>query len=248
MKAALRYLIVAAGWCLCVGLLSASAQERKPRKVELAQPVPEGSIELTDLSFEGRAIKLSEKFAGGKDWLKSLKLGFKNTYTKHIVHMEVVLHVEKTGNMQYPLGVSMRFGHRPESPSDSLNARDKVAPNGRVKLSLSEETIDSLERFMRENQVEEIEGVTIYLEFVVFDDDTAWGKGHSMRRDTRNPQQWNVSGVWRDGDILYYRTSRSSGPVTGRGRRAVRAPARRPPPSTPSRTSRSRRSHPPSSR
>lgn len=201
MKRKLNYIVGLIG-CCCVALLGASAQERKIRAV--GQIVTEGPVELVDLNIEGQTAKLSDNITAGKGWLKSLKLNFKNTYSKNIVYMDVELEIAKTGNMLHPLRLPVRFGRLPESASHSLNAPEKLSPNGKIKVALSEDTVAFLEQFMRENQVDEIDGVTIFVEFIVFDDDTAWSKGHSMRRDTNNPERWTVNGVWRDGRILFH--------------------------------------------
>jgi hypothetical protein len=214
------HLVILAG-CCCAALLGASAQGGKVRLVE--EKVYEGPVELVDLSVEGRAVKAKDRIIAGKDWLRSLKLDFKNTHGKSVVYMAVELEVAKTGSMEYPLRLPMRFGRLPESASHASNPPEKLAPGGRIKVALSEEMLDFLARFMREKQVEDIEGVKIFVEFVVFDDDTAWSKGHSMRRDPNDPEKWVVNGIWRGGRAASYKQTRvwpRDGPTAARCQKA----------------------------
>ncbi len=183
-------------FCCLFVLPPAHTQATKSRVVESA--VGDGPVEIVGLSIAGRKAGVSEEVAAGRDWLKSLTLKFKNAHTRSIVYMSVELEVERTGNMQYPLRLPMTFGERPSEASASQAARpqERMAPNEKKELTLSESTYDFLLRFMQENQVDEINKVKVFAELIIFDDGTAWGKGHVLRRDPNDPKRWVVSGIW----------------------------------------------------
>jgi hypothetical protein len=185
-------------FCIIVSLL-AYAQDKKSRVVN--EQHVEGPVEIVGLSVQGQTTSFLKEITAGKDWLKSLTLNIKNNYNKSIVYMEVGLEIPKTGKMDYPLRLPITFGQKPLTAEENQphKIRKKMAPDSIKKLSLSESMYNLLMTYMKENQVEDIDKVEVTIEFVLFDDDTAWSKGHMMRRDPKNPNNWVVNGVWLNG-------------------------------------------------
>jgi hypothetical protein len=181
--------------------LLAQSQHLKERTVE--QAGVEGPVEIVNLEIEGRPTRFNDRIIAGKDWLKTLKLEFKNLHDKSIVHLRAELEIAPTGKMEVPLRLALTFGVRPGVPGAEQAAKTlkKLAPNNTKKLSLSEETSDFLLRYMKEQEIEDIDKVKVYVEFIVFDDGGGWSKGHTMRQDTKNPGTWWVDGLWRDRPI-----------------------------------------------
>ena len=192
-------------FCLIISL-PAYAQDKRSRVVK--EEHYEGPVEIVDLNIEGRKANFLKKITAGKDWLKSLTLNIKNNHNKSIVYMEVELEIAKTAKMEYPLRLPMTFGQIPSAgESQTFKALGKVAPHNTKKLSLSESMYNLLIRYMKENQVNDIDEVKVIIEFILFDDDTAWSKGQMMRRDPDDPNNWVVDGVWLNGGISFFKTS-----------------------------------------
>jgi hypothetical protein len=151
------------------------------------------------LEIEGNPARFNDSVFAGKDWLKSLKLEFKNIHDKSIVHMRVELEIAPTGKMDAPLFLSLSFGARPRRPIAELDAKTlkKLAPNKTQKLAMSEETSDFLLSYMKEKEIEDIDQVKVHVEFIIFEDGVAWSKGQTMRQDIKNPNTWWVDGNWK---------------------------------------------------
>lgn len=180
----------------CTTASFVQAQNLKHRTVE--QAAFEGPVEITSMEIEGNPARFNDSVFAGKDWLKSLKLEFKNIHDKSIVHMRVELEIAPTGKMDAPLFLSLTFGVRPRRPMAELDAKalKKLAPNKTQKLVLSEETSDFLIRYMKEQEIEDIDKVKVHVAFIIFEDGVAWGKGQTMRQDIKNPDTWWADGLW----------------------------------------------------
>lgn len=189
----------------CTTTFFAQAQNLKYRTVEQAEF--EGPVEIVSLEIAGNPARFNDRMMAGKDWLKTLKLEFKNLHDKSIVYMSIELEIAPAGKMDVPLRVPLKFGVKPGLPGAEQAAKTlkKLAPNKTKKLVLSEEMSESLLRYMREMEVEDIDKVKLYVEFVVFDDGVGWSKGETMRQDKKDPGIWWVDGLWKDRPISSWR-------------------------------------------
>jgi hypothetical protein len=171
-------------------------QNLKRRIVE--QAAFEGPVEVVSLEIEGNPARFNDSIFAGKDWLKSLQLELKNLHDKSIVHMRVELEIAPAGKMDAPLFLSLTFGIRPRRLMAELDAKTlkKLAPNKTQKLAVSEETSDFLNRYMKEQEIEDIDKVKVQVAFIIFEDGVAWGKGQTLRQDIKNPDTWWVDGIW----------------------------------------------------
>lgn len=194
MRQAQRLTILFAFLCMTPSLVH--TQNLKNRIVERTEV--ETPVEIVSLEVEGRPGHINNIVVAGKDWLKSLKLDFKNTHDKSIVYMEVELEIAPTGKMDIPLRLPIMFGKRPSAHKDKQESKtlSKLAPNKMKKLALSEEMSNFLINYMREKEIEDIDKVKVYIEFIVFEDGVGWSKGHAMRQDSKNPDKWVVDGLW----------------------------------------------------
>jgi len=180
----------------CTVASLAQAQNFKHRTVE--QAAFEGPVEITSLEIEGNPARFNDSVFAGKDWLKSLKLELKNLHDKSILYMEVELEIAPRGKMDAPLFMPLWFGERPRVPMAKLDVKTlkKLAPNKKQKLAVSEEMSDFLVRYMKEQEIEDIDKVKVHVEFIIFEDGVAWSKGQTMRQDIKNPDTWWVDGIW----------------------------------------------------
>lgn len=199
-------------------------QNLKSRVVETTNY--EGPVEVSELEIEGQKFNFLHRVVAGKNWLKLLQLSMKNNYSKSILYMQVELEIAPVGKMERPLRLPITFGELPSLSSDKAASTvpEKMTPKSIKKLSLSKSMQDVLTEYMKEKEIEDIDAVKVIIEFIVFDDGTAWNKGHTMRRDPKNPQRWLVDGVWRRGAITY-RKKPYSAPRTGAFSFRCRSPA-----------------------
>ena len=177
---------------------SVPAQNFKHRTVE---PVEfEGPVEIVNLEIEGRQALFNDKMMADRDWLKSLNLEFKNIHDKSIVYLEAELEIAPTGKMDAPLFLPLTFGIRPNVPMAELDTKTlkKLAPHKTKKLALSEEMSDFLLKYMREQEIEDIDKVKVHVAFIVFENGVGWSRGQIMRQDIKNPNTWWVDGNWKD--------------------------------------------------
>jgi hypothetical protein len=166
MKISLHRLTLLLAFSCTLGL-SAQAQHLKERTIK--QAAFEGPVEIVGLEIGGHPARFNERVMADKDWLKTLKLEFKNLHDKSIVHMRIELEIAPTGKMDAPLRLMLEFGIRPQVPMAELDAKTlkKLAPNNTKKLAMSEETSAFLLRYMREQEIEDIDQVKVYVEFIV---------------------------------------------------------------------------------
>lgn len=181
-------------------------QDLKSRVVETTKY--DGPVEVSELEIEGQKFDFQHKVFAGKNWLKLLQLSVKNNYSKSIIFMKVELEIAPVGKMERPLRLPITFGELPPIPGDEKASTviEKMAPKSIKKLSVEKYMLDFLADYMKEKEIEDIDSVNVIIEFIVFDDGTAWSKGHTMHRDPKNPQRWLVDGIWGGERLLTERS------------------------------------------
>lgn len=180
--------------------LTAFAQHLTGRRIERGN-IAEGPLELVGLEIGGQPTHINGPVIADRDWLKSLRLDFKNNHDRTIVYMSVEFEIARAGKMEYPQRLGIRFGKRPGDANDTRDPKtvERLAPGKTKRLAFSDESWDFLVKFMKENEVDDIEKVEMFVNLIIFDDGTAWGKGgHLMRQDPKNPESWMVVGMWAD--------------------------------------------------
>ena len=168
--------------------------QEKMRKIE-KRPTKNEPIELVSAKVKDKFLDKENQVLADKDWLRNLRFDVKNISNKRIVYIDVALQIPKQGRMQYPLLLSLRFGQQPPPEfTDSDIAKLKgLEPNQSVKISIDSNNLEHfITKFMPENEVENIEQVKYFFDFVVFVDGTAWSRGFFRRRDSNNPNRWKI--------------------------------------------------------
>jgi hypothetical protein len=96
------------------------------------------------------------------------------------------------------LRLPLRFGVRPGAPGAEQEAKTlkKLAPNNMKRLALSKYMSEFLVNYMKEKEIEDIDKVKVYVEFIVFEDGVGWSNGVTMHQDTKDPNKWVVDGNW----------------------------------------------------
>ncbi|HEX7956512.1 MAG TPA: hypothetical protein VF508_06200 [Pyrinomonadaceae bacterium] len=157
----------------------------------------------------GRAIKLNSVFTAGRGWLNGLKVKARNISERPIVFAEVQIDVPKSGTMEYPLGIPLRYGQLPPVESADSSGQKSVPHDKIFKLILSDQAFETAMGFLAEHRVTEIVEVKMSHLMIVFDDGTAWNDGSLLRRDPAHPYRWKSAG------------NRGSSPLEQRPKRSV---------------------------
>ncbi len=181
--------------------------QEKVRTVEKASS-SNGLLELVNLKVGEKIFDTENQVLAEKNWLKTLNFSLKNTSDKTMMHVGLELEIERTGKMKLPLRLPITFG---QMPLKELSLNSKITPettrtlkpNESATVSLKSKHYDALLRFMQENEIEDIARVKVFFEFIVFQDGTAWSKGHEMRQNPDNPNRWDVIGVWQKDVSLF---------------------------------------------
>ena len=140
---------------VCLSLVPVSAQVEHGRMIKRFA-LPSDPVDEITPKVGGKAIRLNGVFNAGHDWLKGLKVKLRNRSGKNIIFAEALLVIPKSGTMQEPFGIQIRYGQPPVL--DSIP--DKPVRHGEVfELSLSDNAYDTTMDFLAEHQVNEVVGV-----------------------------------------------------------------------------------------
>lgn len=190
----LKALLVASLACACLPFVPAAAQEQAYRGYRVVRRVtlPDEPVDGLELEVGGRAVKLNSYFTAGRDWLKGSKLRARNVSDRAIVFAEVTLQVSKQGTMELPLGIPLRYGELPPLETAPDSRQKHIPPGKSFKLTLSDQTFETVMSYLAERQVTEVVEVRMSHVMVIFDDGTAWGEGRRLRRDPSGPYRWTT--------------------------------------------------------
>lgn len=175
----------------CLYPVPAGAQGARGRMIKRFA-LPSDPVDEVTPEVGGKVVRFNGVFNAGHDWLKGLKVKLRNRSGKNIIFAEALLNVPKSGTMELPLGIPVRYGQPP-----ALDAPLEVNPVRHAedfKLSLSDQIFDSIMTFLAEHQVTDVVGVEMSHLMIVYEDDTAWNDGTALRRDRTRPYSWKSSG------------------------------------------------------
>lgn len=192
MRKSLKILLTIASFAPTLSIiLPVSAQERRPRVIQRIA-LPDEPVEVLGAEVGGRAAKLNAVFDAEQDWLKGLKVRMRNTSDKSIVFAEALILIPKSGTMEHPFGLPVRYGRMPPSPGEAApSSATKPVPHGKVfELTVSDQAFDTAKNFLAEHKAADIVDVKLAGLMIIFEDDTGWNEGLKMRRDTNNPGRW----------------------------------------------------------
>jgi hypothetical protein len=138
-------------------------------------------VAVVNLRSEGKIIENQKPFLGSDNWLNQTQVTLKNISDRPISN--VVLHVwfQNEKGLQTPIPVSFL----PYSTKGT--ARGKlILPNEDVTINLGR----SHQYYTSLRSKVPVLSVDMSVEFVFFDNDTAWSKGAIFIRDPEKPQTW----------------------------------------------------------
>jgi len=196
MKAASRLFFAAFLILLSVLLVSAQQKtrtidERKNRHTDA--PIEIVSREVGSVSFhDSKSPKVREAVADG-NWIKDLTLSVKNVSHKNIVRFSILLTIPKQGAMTVDAGTLYNF---PSVKAPTV----KVLHPGEV-IKITPWGAEAIMDYLKPRGVTDIQGVTLLIDSVVYDDHSGWNQGHATQEDrpsleTRYSYQINL---WRAG-------------------------------------------------
>lgn len=161
-------------------------------------------VEISTVKAAGKDISLQaarpqaeykEEVEGNDDWLNGLVLHLVNTSNKNIIYIKVSLLFPEIvidgSNLSHPI----HFGHYPYVVDDG-NVQPLVAGNEVLKpgeetdLILPDDQYVGLNKFMQHYNYSIVNSVHMALQFVIFDDDTAWSGGNLMQRNPADLKSW----------------------------------------------------------
>ena len=193
--------------CLLLPLLGYSQDQRSRRVEKVSQqnePVEIVDLQTASIQISSQSLKLGSAFTGGDHWLRGLTLHVKNISGKSIVYIKAELEFPKAGTMEYPFLVPITYGRIPPAASETndLPAPKPIMHGGYIKLLLTDTMYDFAREFLRKKDVSSIDNVKLNIQFVVFEDGTAWSNGQILYHDPDNPRTWNVISSFPVLDVL----------------------------------------------
>src|ERR1044072_7842093 len=175
----------------CLYPVPAGTQGERGRMIK-RMPLPSDPVDKIVPVVGGRAVRFNGPFNAGHDWLKGLKVKLRNRSGKNIIFADALLNIPKMGTMELPLGIPVRYGLPPVLDTPPVA---NPVPHGEVfELSLYDDTYDTSMAFLSEHQVTDVVGVEMSPQFIVYDDDTAWGDGTMFRRYRTGLRRWKSAG------------------------------------------------------
>lgn len=151
-------------------------------------------VAMTEIKVNGRSISVGKNFLADDDWMRSLAVSVKNTSDKHIVLASLdVFFPRPPGSKDLPAVFYIFHGNwalrsRPPTADERLVG---IAPGETVEIGFSVQKFADLQRFLTDARYPaSIERVEMWIDSVIFEDDTMW-RGGLFRRDPNNPGSWN---------------------------------------------------------
>jgi hypothetical protein len=152
-------------------------------------------IEFVKVKAAGRPISLKatsenkEEFDGDDEWLKGFVVYLKNTSNKNIIYINLHLAFPETDVGGPRMSHLLEFSQYPESPN--VGSSDKVLkPGEEIEIPLPDVEHTKLYEFLKSGSFNHVNNLRLALQFIIFEDDTAWAGGALMRRNPDNPAEF----------------------------------------------------------
>ena len=148
------------------------------------EPVEVVKVEAGKAEFE-----FGKTFKREKDWLKDFSMTFKNKSDKAIVYLRVAMDFPETKASGNILRFPLTYGVRGKSLNPDQRAKP-VQPQESLDLTLSDEKFESLKTILAKRQESDsLTRLDVFIEFILFDDETAWSGGNYMVPDPNDPNK-----------------------------------------------------------
>jgi hypothetical protein len=154
------------------------------------QPVEVSSVKVREMT-----IVPGKEFATEGGWLKHLKVSVKNTSSQNIKYicLRVSFPKDASGRPLLPSLFAYQGKNLLTNDDQSKDTLD-LAPLGETDLMVLEKAALDTYNFATKRQysMNTVNHVTVTLEAVVFDDDTAWITGYKAIRNKSNLMAWDI--------------------------------------------------------
>ncbi|MBI1759943.1 MAG: hypothetical protein HYR56_00765 [Acidobacteria bacterium] len=177
---------------LCFTLLVRAQQV--PERVLNTERLAPGAIEVlavSNLQVEGQPVTFGNRFEASDDWAKGLRFEVKNVSDKVITYFELGLQAVAPDG-RHPSLRMFSYGTRPETPT--VGPARRMLPGEVVQVDYSEKFYRAFQRMQADFNLAKVGELTLVINFITFEDDTAWRHGFLMRRDPSDPLRWIVIG------------------------------------------------------
>jgi hypothetical protein len=158
--------------------------------------LPKEPVEIVGVKTAGQAVKFGGAFKASEDWLKGLTLNLKNISDKPIVYIAVDVRVDGTVTPRRRSAVTMTYGQRPTGPAASgSSAQRAIAPGESVEIIFTDALYDNLRTLVQQDGSDvshALDEAELKVDFIIFEDDSAWGNGRTLRRNPNNPAKWDA--------------------------------------------------------
>lgn len=146
-------------------------------------------IELVSFEVKNRVFNDKKTVVGDKFWLRDLRMNVRNISNKQIVYLSVNIQIQPTSKSKIPFNLPFVFGSY-YLPEQGLNYKPFM-PNETLKIAILPTQLEYFTNvFMPQNDLNDIDFVKYYFNFIVFEDGTAWSKGRLLHRSQNNPYKW----------------------------------------------------------
>jgi hypothetical protein len=151
---------------------------------------PNEPVSITNINIKGNPVNINSHVSASHDWLKNLSFDIQNISNKPIIYISLQVLFPQTKTNGPILAYPMHLGERPRSP-DQFPRQALLMPNETVKMSINDDAYTKLKNFVEtRTPIENISDVQIDVDFVAFDDDTAWATGAFMHRKPGDMTKW----------------------------------------------------------
>ena len=176
-----------------VSFASSAVQQSRERVIRRLPIEKNEPIGITSVKVNDRAVLSNQKFVADDDWLRGLVISVRNKTDKLILYASIQLQFPRPVAKERFSIFDMSYGNRglpqrPPTPSEKLVG---LAPGETVDIVLSSEEFATLRQFLTgTGYPPSIKTMDLRIDQVIFEDDTMWSGGTSLRRDPKDPGTW----------------------------------------------------------
>jgi hypothetical protein len=171
-----------------IGTVLTQVRDQKQKQIDkfLYENEP---VEVVNVEAGKDALDFGRTFKNDKDWLKGFSITFKNKSDRTIVYFKVAMDFPETKSSGNILRFPLTYGVRGKSTNQDARAKP-VKPEEFFDLTLSDEKFESLKTILaRRQELDSLTKLDVFIEFILFDDGTAWSGGNFLVPDPADPNK-----------------------------------------------------------
>lgn len=181
--------IVSAFLSSFAGAQSPNGQSETQERLLKYSKSPNDPLEIFNLKIGNQPIAFGEKFRAGDEWVKDLSFDVRNTSGRTITHFEFSVSMPSS-KPQTPGGITPMFSHGSNTSHPDVPPTVRMAPDEAVHVTYSDENYKSFQSMRRSIELSVVTELSLRIDILMFDDDTAWSSAGLLRRNPSNPVAW----------------------------------------------------------